>query len=744
MANEIWGPIKTPIKNQIELRQKLMSQNSNYKQRMTYLNKKCDIRVTPLSYDLTSENTYSNFIFNNDYIEGIEGTGRIGNSYKSKIEKPFVENFELENRTGANDKVGVIRTGKMSIKIFTREQFNLIEKYFRIGSAILIEWGWGSYVLSGGSIEYFKTNLYNENAIKNTRILNENDILSHIETKTLESEGNYDAAIMFITNFNVSFENGVNDFYYTLNVDFVGKSLLLNELVLNKAENEDTINSERSQTNDDKRIFTNKLVNLLRFIETISNKDNIPENIIRSTQDTNTDSQTLSISLLEENQTTKDELIRNLFVPEQESIKEIINNVVATSDNNINLGTSLRIGQSGVIPSNNPLTGIITIEESTNMYSYNFITLEYFLNLLKTYFSSFSYDPKDQTYSSPTLASKVVNPINSEINTGDSEVNFINEDESDSLNFLYDSLSLDTRICILPSQIGSLSRSSEIKKIHLRVTYLLDTLIKLIKSNNFTFNDIIAIIIDDINRATADEIKLEYYPIDEEGKYTIISNTSFKIDPETRNNLLSLKIYERSAVGSIVEEVNIDTTIDSKVSNTVAIASLGQPLNEISNESFGLLKFNKNIKSRLKLTEFDKEQTPINEIYTRIKKNNEFFYSKVPFLTQFKNNKEINFDTDDIFVELIQTWKQIRTDLINLSLFNSGTISRSTPLIPVLYNFSMPGISGLYNTSVLKIVDERLPDIYKTTNSYFIITGIKHTINNREWKTSVKTNFQLS
>jgi hypothetical protein len=56
----------------------------------------------------------------------------------------------------------------------------------------------------------------------------------------------------------------------------------------------------------------------------------------------------------------------------------------------------------------------------------------------------------------------------------------------------------------------------------------------------------------------------------------------------------------------------------------------------------------------------------------------------------------------------------------------------------------MPGISGLYSTNLLKIDDQRLPDIYQTSNSYYIITGITHTINNREWKTSVKTNFQLS
>lgn len=729
MANEIWGPIKTPIKNQIELRQKLMSQNSNYKQRMTYLNKKCDIRVTPLSYDLTNENTYSNFIFNNDYIEGV-----IENSYKSKTEKPFVENFELENRTGGNDKVGVIRTGKMSIKIFTREQFNLIEKYFRIGSAILIEWGWGSYVLSGGSIEYFKTNLYNENAIKNTRILNENDILSHIETKTLESEGNYDAAIMFITNFNVNFENGVNDFYYTLNIDFVGKSLLLNELVLNKAENDNINNNESSKTDEPEKIFSNKLINLLRFIEIISDKNTIPEETIRRVEDSvnltqtignrtnDIIGQTLSKSLLEENQTNEDELKKNLYTPKkQSSISE----------------------ERGTFESGKYF--------STNIYSYNFITLEYFLKLIERNINpDLPYNSLDQRYIIPIYPHSFDAPTVSQI-LDISSISTTNR--TINTNNLFKSL--DTRICILPHSLKIRDNyvnaeeviTTNIKSIHLRVTYLKNILIELSKSNNFTFNNIITTIINDINRATADEIKLEYYPDEDAGYYTIISNSSFEIEPETRNNLLSLKIYERSAVGSIVEEVNIDTTIDSKVANTIAIASLGQPLNEIPNEAFGLLKFNKNVRSRLNISEIIESESDLeNEIRNRLQANILSFNVVSNNLLDFTNDSKINFDKDDTFVDLIQTYKQIKTDIINLSLLNKNTdtIPRNTPLIPVLYNFSMPGISGLYNTSVLKIVDERLPDIYKTTNSYFIITGIKHTINNREWKTSVKTNFQLS
>ena len=281
MADKIWATIEEPIGRQIEKRQRLMLQNSNYKERVTYLNKKCDIRVTPLSYDTREsyENEYKSFFFENDYIKNTF----TNSSYKSKIERPFVENFELISRTGANDKAGVLRTGKMSIKIFTIDQFNRIEKYFRIGSALLIEWGWSNYVpvLNRGNTGYFKTHLYPK---IETKMLNEKDILDHIKDHTLKSDGNYDGAIVFINNFSVNFENGVNDFYYTLNVDFIGKSLLINELFGNRFKSNE---EERITNNSDSRIFSNPLINLLRFIETISNKNNIPKSSKLITNDDN-------------------------------------------------------------------------------------------------------------------------------------------------------------------------------------------------------------------------------------------------------------------------------------------------------------------------------------------------------------------------------------------------------------------------------------------------------------------------
>jgi hypothetical protein len=739
MADKIWATIEEPIRRQIEKRQRLMLQNSNYKERVTYLNKKCDIRVTPLSYDMTNPGDYVNFFFNNDYIENTF----TNSSYKSKIERPFIENFELISRTGDNSKVGVLRTGKMSIKIFTKDQFNKIEKYFRIGSALLIEWGWSNYVLNGGNTGYFKTHLYPN---IETKMLREENILNHIETQTLESNGNYDGAIMFINNFSVNFENGVNDFYYTLNVDFVGKSLLINELFSNKTTSDGIKtaeqNSEQKTSTNPERFFTNSLINILRFIETFSS-DTTDIDSLDSYQDITIDENTVRLrlnwgKLSEENKTTPSELKEGLYIPDQ--LPSMV---------------SRYSGQSSI-------------------YSYNFIKLDYFLKLLNTFILSstkinYIYEPNNQKY----IISEYGLPKNGVYLNNV----LLTPSESPDVFKTIKINSFDTRICVLPHQLPDKGNDNNINNIYLRVTYLKDFLINLLKLNeDFIFNNILAKILDDINRVTANELKLEYFSNDEKGNYTIISNSSSRTGVTNINDLLSLKIYNKSAVGSIVEEVNIDTTIDSKIANTIAIASLGQPLNEIPNESFGLLKFNKNIRSRLniELVESVDKNRLITTIISNISNLNKSINSLLKFENSSLDNRGallialetfiqafrtsnndnieasdsnfLDFNKDTTFTQLINLYKQIRTDIINLSVIdeNVNTLPRNTPLIPVLYNFSMPGISGLYSTNLLKIDDQRLPDIYQTSNSYYIITGITHTINNREWKTSVKTNFQLS
>ena len=714
MANA-WTTIDENIRKQIEKRQNLMLPNSNYKERVTYLNKKCDIRVTPLSFDITSPDDYVYFFFNNDYIENIFA----GTSYKNQKERPFIENFEIINRTGGNDRTGVLRTGKMSIKIFTKDQFNKIEKYFRIGSALLIEWGWSNYVLNNtdneiGNIGYFKDSLYKD--FKN-RSLNEVDILDHIKKQTLDSNGNYDGAIMFINNFSVNFENGVNDFYYTLNIDFIGKSLLMNELIVNKVEN-------NSQTTDDtNKIFSIPLINLLRFIETIENKDKINNIVNRIDIDSDrtdrSESQKLILEdILSVNKTNLSQLTSSLFIPEKNKSQ------IEKSSNYTKSGREKQTFQTAI-------------------YSYNFIKLKYFLELINNNFegdlvyNSLDYEYKLPQYNFPIIREGELSNLFPNLGTIFNQGKPINTDD------LFKSF--DTRVCILPHQIQQFSvvplTLTKIGDILLRVTYLKDLLINLIKSKEkITHNDVVSSILSDINRITANEIKLEYSPIDEE--YTIISNSSFEIKPDEKNNLLSLKIYDGSAVGSIAEEVNIDTTIDSKVASTVAIASQGRPLNDLSNESFGLLQFNKNIRSRFNYISTEIEITK-NNLKNKLKKNVIYLSENSKDLLNFSDSS-IDFDKNDIFLELINTYKQIRTDIINLSNVDPDfDTSRNTPLMPVLYSFSIPGISGLSIRNTLRIIDQRLPDIYQTPNSYYIITGVTHTINNREWKTSIKTNFHL-
>jgi hypothetical protein len=741
MANGIWEPIRKPIKKQIEKRQSLMLQNSDYSQRVTYLNKRCDIRVTPLSYDITNPENYPSFVFNNDYMEGI-----IGNTYKNQKERPFIENFELENKTGGDDKVGVLRKGRISLKIFTKEQFNQIEKYFRIGSAILIEWGWSKYVLSSGNSGYFKSHLYSKFTDK---ILEESDILNHISTQTLESEGNYDAAVMFINNFSINFENSTNDYFYTLNIDFVGKSLLLNEIVTTNQEGDGSI--ERKLTNSQDQVFSNPLINYLRFLEQLKSLNDFPQTEEIYITSEGEDAQRIQISIIDlllKSNTTPGELFNLGDIYSKEASNILFQSQIETD-------TKPTTVKSTSIPDSaftNPYGTIVPYTNSTNIYSYNYIRLEYFLRLLEPIVKN-KYNSLEQEYIIPEFPS--LKNIHNELDYQNSArtdrarvKNELGEDRTED-QYIYNQLntfgSFDPRICFLPYQITSkLLNIRKIKDIYLRITYLKNILIDFYKSENSNFNNILTTIINDINKATADELKLEYSSTENDKEYTIVSGIS-NIIPTL--DYLAMKAYN---VGSIMEEVTIDTSIDSKIASTVAIGSLGQKLNEIQTEAVGLLKFNKNIESRLKINNLPEINSldERNKLYTRLAQNIFKITDLTGELTKFTTGtRGIIFNNDSTFIDLINTFKKLRTDATQKTLLknsNNPPFSRNTPLIPIKYNFSIPGLSGLYITNVFRIEDERLPDIYKTSQSYFIITGVKHTINNRDWKTSISTNFQLS
>jgi hypothetical protein len=166
------------------------------------------------SYQFRSGVTKSNSIWNQEFAYGLGGT-----------------NFGLQPMPGIVDFTveavnrGSIRKGTVKIKAFNRFQFELIELlYIRLGYTMLVEWGWDKYPIinDNGEVIIESTG----NTIIEDIWFNKNDytqitMLQAIERYREIYNGNYDAFFGKVSNFDWSF-NPDGSYDITLNLITIG------------------------------------------------------------------------------------------------------------------------------------------------------------------------------------------------------------------------------------------------------------------------------------------------------------------------------------------------------------------------------------------------------------------------------------------------------------------------------------------------------------------------------------------
>ena len=108
--------------------------------------------------------------------------------------KPGIYSVEVKTETA----YGSLRSATIQYKLHSVEQLSTIEKLFqRPGYATLLEWGWSKYI-NGGTVKNFDISTIN--CFGNN--LTEDNIYSQINQRVKNSNGNYDALLGFIKNFN--------------------------------------------------------------------------------------------------------------------------------------------------------------------------------------------------------------------------------------------------------------------------------------------------------------------------------------------------------------------------------------------------------------------------------------------------------------------------------------------------------------------------------------------------------------
>ena len=122
---------------------------------------------------------------------------------------------------------GSVRKAKVNIKVYNRFQFNLVELlYLRLGYLMILEWGWDKYVsnienIPGNppkvTIEPMGSTIIEEEWFTNSS-MTQRSMLSKIQKKRLETQGNYDAFFGKVSNFTWSLNT---DGSFNISIDLI-------------------------------------------------------------------------------------------------------------------------------------------------------------------------------------------------------------------------------------------------------------------------------------------------------------------------------------------------------------------------------------------------------------------------------------------------------------------------------------------------------------------------------------------
>ena len=114
---------------------------------------------------------------------------------------------------------GSIRKAKVSIKVYDKFQFELIELlYLRLGYTMMLEWGWDKYMDQDGNIQQVETTLIEDLFLSKNKKLSQNALIQKIRRYRAKYNYNYDGFFGKVTNFDWTFNP---DGSYDISLDLI-------------------------------------------------------------------------------------------------------------------------------------------------------------------------------------------------------------------------------------------------------------------------------------------------------------------------------------------------------------------------------------------------------------------------------------------------------------------------------------------------------------------------------------------
>ena len=381
-------------------------------------------------------------------------------------------------------------------------------------------------------------------------------------------------------------------------------------------------------------------------------------------------------------------------------------------------------------------------------------------------FSYLKYVP----YKFPKEAEKHLNTVSVRLETEDK---FESVKVEDIINN-----SFNPNVCLFPQQYNNLlSKNSAnpllsgldepncIGHIMLNIDYLSKLYNKMAYNsegesvNDFSMWDFINKIWQDVNDACGGHHNFMLQTeLERPGRIRVID---LQVEPPPIVDINELFDFKVLGNRSIVRDFNINTTIPSSLTSTIAIAS--QAPTSIENlDQVTFANFTRGIKSRftsnVELKEKSSSRVDFKKIYENdLKKYQDNIATLANFLVRITAGKykfkDSKIDSNAVH-KVLSIVKYLDKQIISLSTRHSfGDLkgkrktfipTKRSALIPLKVNLELDGISGIVIGNVFKIEKEKLPIGYQDEDIAFVVMGESQKITSgQDWITELSGQFIL-
>lgn len=308
-----------------------------------------------------------------------------------------------------------------------------------------------------------------------------------------------------------------------------------------------------------------------------------------------------------------------------------------------------------------------------------------------------------------------------------------------------DHISVDPTVCILPHNIRDLgilktttlagtASAPEILKIEVSVDHIVSLLNTYIDTRGRVLMlDFFEALFSDIKRVTGGVNELELQFDEESSIFTVVDRRALEVNSASKYPELNI-----FGLGSFVKDFNLVSKLTPKMGSMIAISAQASPFTS-TEESTGFAALNKDLQDSIYTERTDDEKE-------RITTGKQSDFIKI---------KEQLYEDISSVIQAIQLYYQTRTNLDSLKDLYCGAYenfvkfaigAENKPaysfIIPFELSVTLDGISSLRVMEAFRINKNILPYTYGGNPKApigFIITGVEHTVNQKEWSTVLRT-----